>query len=68
MDRKLTNKEKIKARSRHMVVPSLVLIGLLILPVFVTNQARIFEGFGKVRAAVEQIVSVTAYVIDTIIT
>jgi hypothetical protein len=68
MDRKLTRKEKIKARSRHMVIPALVLICLLTLPVFVTNHAQIFEGIGKVRAAVHQIVSVTAYVIDTIIT
>jgi hypothetical protein len=68
MDRKLTNREKIKARSRHVALPALVLITLLILPVFVTNHARIFEEIGKVRAAVAQIVSVTAYVIDTIIT
>jgi hypothetical protein len=51
-----------------MVIPALVLICLLTLPVFVTNHAQIFEGIGKVRAAVHQIVSVTAYVIDTIIT
>ncbi len=68
MDRKLTRKEKIRARSRHMVLPALLLVGLLILPVFVTNHNQIFEGIGKVRAAVAQIVNVTAFVIDTIIT
>jgi uncharacterized pyridoxal phosphate-containing UPF0001 family protein len=67
MDRKLTRKEKIKAKSRHMTVPALVLIGLLTLPVFVTNHSQIFEGIGKVRAAVTQIVNVTAFVIDSII-
>ncbi len=68
MDRKLTRKEKLKAQSRHAVLPVVFLICLLMFPVLISNHSQIFEGIGKVRTAITEIVNVTAFVIDTILT
>ncbi len=66
MDRKLTRKEKIKARSKNMIFSTIFLIFLLTIPIFVTNQGQIFEEIGKIRAAITEIVNVTSFVFDTI--
>ena len=66
MDRKLTKKEKIKARSKNMILPAIFLIFLLTIPVVVTNHGQIFEEIGKIRAAITEIVNVTSFVFDTI--
>ena len=68
MDRKLTRKEKMRARSKHMVGPAVFLFLLLTVPVLVSNQAEIFAGIGKVRTVITEIVNVTSFVIETILT
>ncbi len=68
MDRKLTRKEKMRARSKHMVGPTVFLILLLTVPVLVSNQAEIFASIGKVRTVITEIVNVTSFVIETILT
>ena len=68
MDRKLTRKEKLRAKSRRMVVSTILLVFILTFPIFLTNHTQIVEGIDKVRTVIAEIVNVTAFVIDTIMT
>ncbi len=68
MDRKLTIRERMRAKSRSIAISTILLVFLLAFPVVVANHAQIYREIGKVRNIITGIVNVTAFVIDTIMT
>ncbi len=68
MDRKLTLREKIKARSKPIIIPGIFVLCFLAVPVVVSNHAEIFAGIDKVRAAITEIANYASFLFETILT
>ena len=65
MDRKLSRKEKIKAKSKRAALLAVILAGWLGLFIFGSNHIRISEEIGKLRAAISDVINVASMLVDS---
>ena len=66
MDRKLSIKEKIRARSKHYILPLVFLICLIGANIALSSHVEIYEQIAKVRETVTEIINLASFVIESI--
>jgi hypothetical protein len=66
MDRKLTRKEKTKAKTKRAVVLGVFLVSWLGIYIYGSNHVQISEGIENLRVAISEILHIVALMIESL--